>query len=139
MCEILVDRVFTQNREDLSLGKRVEFSLRDTFLSLPHLMVRIRYLSIALLVNCLWYCNFEEAYKNLEDIVVTVLYDSLLTITGLVSLILSPYTNRINQFNSGLNYYFLTHSTLIEIAPRLFKNCTWLRNPTITNLFLKMI
>ena len=136
---IFTERVNTQKREDLSVCERVKFSLRDTFLSLPHLMVRMRYLVIATVVNSCWYCDFKSAGKNIKDLAITIIFDSLLTITGLISLILSPWTNRVNQFNSTLNEYFLTHSTLIEIAPKLFTKCSCCFNQQTTELFLKII
>lgn len=113
------ERILSQSRENLPFMKRVTYSLRDTFFSLPHLVLRVRYLAIAIIGNCLWHRDFKSAGKNLEDLVTTVILDSLLTITGLVSLIVSPCTNKVNQFNSRANRYFLETSIFNQRAPEL--------------------
>lgn len=105
-----------------SLFQRIRFSLEDTFLSLPHLALRVTYFFLTFLNNIL-HCQIKEAGIDFFEIGKTLVIDTVLTITGLISLPLSLFTNKINQLNGLLKEFYLTHSAIKTIvrSPKFIK------------------
>lgn len=103
--------VLSQLEEHQSLSETLLFSLKDLFFSLPHLIFRVSYLVFSI-IERLIQCKYNEVPDELAEIGKTILFDTLLTFSGFLSLILSPFTNSINQFNGSINQYFLNNSLL---------------------------
>jgi hypothetical protein len=91
---------------------RVKFSLEDAFLSLPHLALRVSYFFLSFLDNIFLQQEWALAGKDLIEIGKTVAIDTTLTITGFLSLLISPCSNKLNQLNAKLKSFYLTRSAI---------------------------
>lgn len=107
------DLIDLQEDESTPCYKTALISLKDMVLSPLHLALRIRVLVLHLLSDLIK-CNGISIKKTLEDLFFTIVYDVTLTISATISLVVSPITNVISQFNGSLNRYFLDNSTLIK-------------------------
>ncbi|MBM3192774.1 MAG: hypothetical protein FJZ59_00885 [Chlamydiae bacterium] len=107
-----LDRILTQESTKTTTFDRALLSLRDAFFSLPHLALRVRLLATCILGNLLR-CNLIGIKENVIDLLKTICFDVILTLTGFLSFFLSPFTNRLNHFNASLNRYFLDNSLLL--------------------------
>jgi hypothetical protein len=126
----------------LSFSKRVSYALKDSFLSLPHLIVRVSYFCLSLLDNLIR-CQTEKASLDLKEIGKTVLIDLALTISGVIAIPVSLFSNRVNQFNGSLKSKYLNRPALatfaespkfIWIAKKILDATGWSVNNTKTAL-----
>ncbi len=125
-------------------NNKLKFALIDTFLSLPHLVFRVTYFTLSLLDNIL-HLEGKNSVLDIREIGKTILIDTILTITGLVSLILYPCANRINQFNAELksNYLsrsapltFISSSKFVWLAKKILNSSGWYVDNALTALKL---
>ncbi len=110
---ILNSRTGVESSKKLTLFQRMTYSLKDAFLSLPHLVLRVTYFFFSFL-NHLFHYQVNQAGEDLLEIGKTLVIDTVLTISGLISLPLSLFTNKINQCNGHLKGFYLIHSAIIE-------------------------
>ncbi len=98
------------------IKQRILFSLEDTFLSLPHLIFRVTYFTLSMLDNLIITRNFYLAKKDFIEIGKTIAIDTTLTLTGALSLLTSPFTNRVNNINSKIKSLYLGRSAILTFA-----------------------
>lgn len=105
------------------------FSAKDLLFSLPHLAIRVTYFFFSMLENLVC-CEFKEAIKDLMEIGKTLFIDTVLTITGFISLIALPFTKKVHALNGTLNSFFLERAAL----PRVLASpkTAWLAKQLLT-------